>query len=340
MKLKIGSISNMIVHYVGNKYKEEGVSFSKKETRFDIVQEDLKTTICNSFEQNDMYEFFFEPDLKMNHAYSFIRTIFHHRERFIEQSNLLAKILYEQSYLPQIKSGELCILFMENCKCEGKSTDAIALLKVEKKQPVIRYVRESDGFRIEKSEAINLSKIDKGCVVFNVDEESGYKVVVVDNNCTKQTAIYWKDNFLHIRPCMGAYHHTKQLIGIIKDFVTENMRDDKVAKAMAIARSKKILIESEAVEIDKFAINAFNDEQTAESFVKFVSKKIGKDEKIPTNICIENKLAQPKSAMPSVILHLDGNFDIKVYGGEDMIMRGHDESAGMNYYKLYYIKEK
>lgn len=31
MKIKIGKVSHMIVHYVGNKNREEGVSFSENE---------------------------------------------------------------------------------------------------------------------------------------------------------------------------------------------------------------------------------------------------------------------------------------------------------------------
>lgn len=340
MKLKLGSITNMIVHYVGNKYKEEGVGFSKKETPFAIVENELRASISNAFEQNDMYEFYFEPDLNMNHAYTFVKTIFSDRTRFIEQSNLLAKILYEQSCIPQIKGGELCVVYMANCEYEGKKTDAIALLKVEKKQPMIQYIREADGFRIEKTEGINLSKIDKGCVIFNVCEQTGYKVAVVDNNSTKQTAIYWIDNFLHVRSCQGAYHQTKNLLGAIKEFVSDTIVDDKVAKAMVIARSKKILTDVDSISAESFAKEAFQDEHIAHSFVRYISEQIENEGGDITNISIEKKLAQPKTAMPSVVLHLDNNFDVKIYGGEDRIIQGYDENAGMNYYTLYYVKEK
>lgn len=340
MKLKLGNITNMIVHFVGNKYKEEGVGFSKKETPFAIVENELRASISNAFEQNDMYEFYFEPDLNMNHAYTFIKTIFTDRTRFVEQSNLLAKILYEQSCIPQIKGGELCVVFMENCEYEGKKTDAIAILKVEKKQPIIQYIRETDGFRIEKTEGINLSKIDKGCVVFNVSEQTGYKVAVVDNNSTKQTAIYWIDNFLHVRSCQGAYHQTKKFLAIIKDFVSDALVDDKIAKAMAIARSKKILTEAESISAESFAKKAFQDDKLAKSFVQYITDRLENESEDIANISIEKKLAQPKTAMPTVVLHLDNNFDIKIYGGEDCIINGYDENSGMNYYTLYYIKEK
>lgn len=338
MKLKIGSITNMIVHYVGNKYKEEGVGFSQKETQFKIIEHELKSSISNAFELNDIYEFYFEPSLEMNHIYTFIKTIFHNRSRFIEQSNFLAKVLYEQSCIPQIKGGEFCVIYMENCVFNGEKIDAIALLKIEKKQSVVQYVRETDGFRIEKSEAVNIAKIDKGCVIFNIDEDNGYKVVVVDNNATKQTAIYWKDNFLHIRSCNSAYHQTTNFIEIIKDFVKENILDDKATKATTIARTKKILTESDSISIESFSKDTFLDEQIAREFIYYASERLEKDQ--DESIIIDKKLVSPKAALPTFILHLDRNFDIKIYGGEDLIIKGYDEEIGLNYYKLYYMKEK
>ena len=34
------------------------------------------------------------------------------------------------------------------------------------------------------------------------------------------------------------------------------------------------------------------------------------------------------------------NFDIKIFGGDDMIIKGYDEDAQLYYYKLYYLKER
>mgnify|MGYP003309060433 CR=1 FL=1 len=40
------------------------------------------------------------------------------------------------------------------------------------------------------------------------------------------------------------------------------------------------------------------------------------------------------------IKHLDKNFDVRIFGGEDLIIKGYDEDAQMFYYKLYFQKER
>ena len=55
---------------------------------------------------------------------------------------------------------------------------------------------------------------------------------------------------------------------------------------------------------------------------------MGDDEALSTNELIE------------VICSADGNFDIKIHGGEQFIEQGYDEERGMKYYKLYYREER
>ena len=43
---------------------------------------------------------------------------------------------------------------------------------------------------------------------------------------------------------------------------------------------------------------------------------------------------------PSIsTIHLVNNFDVLIKGNSDYILRGYDEEAGMNFYKLYFEKE-
>ena len=41
MKIKIGNISHMIVHYVGNNSRDEGASFSEKERDYTDIAPDI-----------------------------------------------------------------------------------------------------------------------------------------------------------------------------------------------------------------------------------------------------------------------------------------------------------
>lgn len=339
MKLKIGNIAKMIVHMVGNKDREEGVSFSEVELNFKIVENDFKDMVVKSFKLENLCEFYFESSLDLNPIYTFIRTIFKNPNRFVEQSNFIAKILYEKSTHSKIKAGELSIIYLTNCMLDEKATDAIVLFKSENKQTVMRYNRTNDGFLVEKSDVISLSKIEKGCLILNTEEDSGYKVAIVDKAAKGQEAKYWKDEFLHVRYCQNARYMTNSLINLCSSFIKEKCEEtEKLDKAFSIARAKKMLSESEEVTLQKFAKEVFQDESKVKEFISSATVQQQADTENP--ITIEACVAKRKSSFPSITLHLDSNFDIKVYGGKEFLVRGFDEAAGMHYYTCYYHKEK
>ncbi|MDU1889578.1 MAG: nucleoid-associated protein [Dysgonomonas sp.] len=340
MKLKIGNIAKMIVHMVGNKEREEGVSFSEVELDFKIAENNFKDMISKSFKLDDFCEFYFESTLELNPIYTFVRTIFKEPKRFIEQSNFIAKILYEKSTHPKIKAGELSIMYLTDCMIDDKSVNGIVLFKSENKQTVMRYNRTDDGYSVEKSDVISLSKIEKGCLILDVEEESGYRVIIVDKATKGQEAKYWKDEFLHVRYCQSARHQTNTLINFCRSFIKEKCEQtEKLDKAFSIARAKKILSETEEVTLQEFANEVFEDELKAKEFISSVTTQ-QVDIPLDSSIPIETRMAKRKSSFPSITLHLDSNFDINVYGGKEFLVHGFDEAAGMYYYTCYYNKEK
>ena len=110
----------MIVHYVGNKSREEGVSFSEKELDFTDVSADITSMLDKSFDAKEPCHFYFESTLALNPIYIFVKTIFDDVSRFKEQSVFIAKILYEKTSHPMIKSGELSIIYLSDCEIDGK----------------------------------------------------------------------------------------------------------------------------------------------------------------------------------------------------------------------------
>ena len=58
------------------------------------------------------------------------------------------------------------------------------------------------------------------------------------------------------------------------------------------------------------------------------------------NIKIENNVVKRKCSLPKTTLFLDSNFEISILGGQDKMVQGFDEAAGLHYYNLYYQKEK
>ena len=53
-----------------------------------------------------------------------------------------------------------------------------------------------------------------------------------------------------------------------------------------------------------------------------------------------DKSALSKAKTKVETIKLDSNFDIRIFGGQDRIVKGYDKNAGMNYYQLYFEEEK
>ena len=175
-------VEAICLHKVGNKIADEGVKLSKKEL---VVHEDLKNTLLkyfiSSFNSEELYAFHHNSDLLLNEVYCYCSGIFASTECIYEQSVNLAKHLYEQSVHPKIKGGEFYVVYFENCMVDGKSTNAIGLFKSENKDTFLKIYSKDDDFEIEADNGININKLDKGCLIFNLEKENGYIVAVVDN---------------------------------------------------------------------------------------------------------------------------------------------------------------
>lgn len=76
----------MIVHYVGNNSRDEGVSFSEKELDFTDISSDITSMLVKSFDTKEPCHFYFESTLALNPIYTFVKTIFEDVSRFQEQS--------------------------------------------------------------------------------------------------------------------------------------------------------------------------------------------------------------------------------------------------------------
>ncbi|MCR5038662.1 MAG: nucleoid-associated protein [Bacteroidales bacterium] len=345
MKPKIDKVTHMIVHHIGNKSNGEGVGFSREELNFKAIEPELLKLIERSFNHDDLYHFYYEGTVDLNPVYSFSRAIFNNPQEIVNQSNHIAKILYDCSEHPKIKAGELSVIYLTGYELDGEEVDALALIKSETRQSVLQLDRTNEGFVVSMNDAINLSKVEKGCLIFNVDESEGYRIAIVDNSSSSGDAKYWKDSFLHVSSYNGAHHQTSNLINLAAEFISDTVAGDSnipsVEKAMIANRSKQVLaeMEEETITFDEYAHAVFKDSKLEEKFSQYAEENATAELIESDTIYVEPKAINKRRSKISTI-HLDDNFDLLIKGGEERILRGYDEDAGMNFYKLFFEKEK
>jgi hypothetical protein len=340
-QIKLEGIS---IHQVGNKLREEGLQISNEEISFGDGDTEtwLMKYFLTPFSDNEVYNFTHTSDLALNEIYVFVKRLFASPGLLYPVSIDISKHLYENSTHPKIIGGELCICYFRNCLFDGISTDAIGFFKSENKDVFLKFDSRSNNFNIRYENGINVNKLDKGCLIFNMNEESGYRVCITDSNRSNDTQ-YWKNDFLNIKPASDNYQFTKAFLSITKDFVTKSLPENfDVSKADQIDllnRSVQYFKSHDAFDKTDFENEIFNNSDMKESFQKYDSSyRADNDMELSDTFEISKQAVKKQARVFKTVLKLDKNFHVYIHGDRDLIEQG-VESDGRKFYKLYFSEE-
>ena len=336
-------IKHISLHFVGNKLRDENCILSKSVTEnIENTADILINYFFNSFKSSEYFNFYHDIDINMNEVFVCASKIFDNTETIMEQSVYLAKHLYEQSTHPKIKGGEFYTVFFNDCIIDGETVDAIGLFKSENKDIFLEVERIQESFSIDTRKGININKLDKGCLIFNKERDSGFIVAVVDNANKGVEAQYWLDNFLHLRSRKDEYYNTQNVLSMYKNFVKNELPQQfdisKADQADLINKSVKFFKEKESFNLKEFSKEVIGQKEIIESFNHFKG-----DYQKEYDIDIANDFQISESAVKKgtrtlkSIIKLDKNFDIHIHGNRDLIEQGSDEKG--KFYKVYYKEE-
>jgi hypothetical protein len=344
------ALAELSIHRIGNKAQDEFYVLSDQSLQ--IQDELLKNLLLQYFltpyaKVNEIYRFTHpNDDLNLNEVFHFATAIFENGESFHDNSQQLAKYLYEISNHPKIKSGELYVAFFENVQIEGELHDAIGIFKSETKETYLKVYPEQAGFGLSYEEdAINISKLDKGCLIFKTEKEEGYKVAVIDQTNRSAEAVYWKDEFLKLKVRNDNYNQTNNVLGVYKSFVTDKLDEDfemtKADKIDLLNKSMKYFKEKESFDLEEFSNEVIANKEGIESFKNY---KKSYEEEFDTTIAdsfdISGAAVKKQARVFKSVLKLDKNFHIYIHGDKELIEKGFDEDKSMNYYKVFFKEEE
>lgn len=339
------SIKSIVVHNIGNKLREEEIQISKSTLELDNPVKDLLLKyFLSSFKSVEYYNLHHESEVQLNEVYTYITRIFDDPDELLVQSINLAKHLYEQSTHPKIKSGEFYVVYFKRCMVEDQEVDAIGLFKSENKDTYLKVYPKGDNFEINYEDGININKLDKGCLIFNIEKDQGYLVSIVDSVSRGFEAQYWKDDFLHLRPREDNYHHTKNILNLCKSFVVEKLPEDfettKADQAIMLNKSVDYFKLKDSFRIDDFAAEVIEQPEVIKAFKEYSSQfEMDRDVKLIDGFDISSSALKKQQKVFKSVIKLDKNFHIYIHGNREMIERGTDEANGMHYYKFFYKEE-
>jgi hypothetical protein len=342
------SLSQLSIHKVGNKLLDEHLSLSDHSLKIDdeVLDNLLMNYFLKPFEKiNEVYRLYHPTeDLNLNEVFHFVEMIFNDKNKFHKNSQQIATHLYDISNHPKIKSGELYLGYFTDLQIEGELLDAIGIFKSESKEPYLKVIQKSKEFEINyEQEAINIKKLDKGCLIFNTEKEEGYKVAVIDQTNNIEAA-YWIDDFLKLKIRNDNYTQTNTVLKVYKDFVTNKIDEEfeisKTDKIDLLNRSINYFKEKENFDMDEFSNEVLANEQGIESFKRF--KKNYEDEfetEIGDSFLISDTAVKKQARVFKSVLKLDKNFHIYIHGNKELIEKGYDEGLQMSFYKVYFKEE-
>ena len=343
------SVRQLSIHRVGNKAQNEFYVLS--DNPVPLTDEVLPGLLMHYFllpisKVPEVYRFFHpNDDLQLNELYYYVKQYFGGQMGFHEMSQAVSKHLYECSSHPKIKPGEVYVVEFEGLEFEGESCNGIGVFKSENKETYLKVRPQEGAFSLEyEPEAININRLDKGCLILNSASESGYKVWALDQTNRQQDAVYWKDEFLSIRMRNDEYSKTGSYMQVYKKFIEEKLEDgfvmEKADKIELLNRSVHYFKEKEQFNQEEFNDQVIANPEAASLFQEYRKTSFEEmDTFVEDSFAISDQAVKKAQKGFSKVIKLDKNFHVYVHGKREYIERGEDSEKGMSYYKLYFNQE-
>jgi hypothetical protein len=342
---KQSALQGLALHRVGNKQADEGILLSHAVLEVnDVVRPLLLQYFLSHFTSEDFYHLSHPSDINLNEVFNFASIIFDHPNRLFEQSVNLAQHLYHHSTHPKIRGGEFYVAHLTGLLFEDQIVDALGIFKSESKETYLKILPVTGSFEIGHDSGINISKLDKGCLIFNTGRSEGFIVAIVDTQSKGTEAQYWRDDFLQLRPRSDNFYKTKAVMDLCKKFVSEKLPQEfEVSRADQVDllnRSMKFLKENEAFEMEEFTGQVLHSQAIISSFSEFKHQVSDENNfEIPENFQISGNALKKQARFMKSVIKLDKNFHIYIHGEKQMVEKGFDEQRQMNYYKLFFKEE-
>jgi len=344
------TMNKLVLHKVGNKSQDEGIRIAKKLFNLtEELQDILMSYFISGFKLDDIYEFNHEHDLSMNEIYTYCSYIFEDVDaNFYEQSVNILKHLYDKSNHVKIKGGELYVAYFQDCVIDDEMVDAIGIFKAENKDTYLKLkLDEEEEWTLDFEEGTDISKLDKGCLIFNKEKDTGYRVVSID--LKSADAKYWKDEFLTITQVQNERFQTQAYMDMCKEFGKKAFKEeDKNESVDFLNRSKDYFEHYKEFEEQEFKEIVFEDNMEKMDFFEAhkqdFQEKLGIEDTAEDGFFISKPVVKKAKRGFKNKITLDTEIEIKILSSqaqaEGFVERGYDDEKEMKYYKIYFNNEK
>lgn len=336
------TIKKLVVHVVGNKAKQENLTLST--TTVSLHDELLYDVITRYFLRSFKTDQLFYISDEGAASYQTATRMFEESSEFFNISKELAEYLYECGNHPRIKSGEFYVAYINDCIVNDEMVDAIGLFKSENKDTFLKVYPKKEE-QIQVDEGVNINKLDKGCIIFNTEAESGYRACLVDNNSKFNEAHYWRTDFLSMMPTDSSYTNTVSCMELVKSFSEDCLSAEneipREERLHFLQNAQQFFNDNEVFDLEKFQQEVIIDPEVGRDFSEY-KNAFEEENALPQldNFSISNRAVEKNNTkFFRSVIKLDKNFHVYVHGNANFIEQGFDVDRNLNFYKLYYSEE-
>ncbi len=342
-------ITAMSIHRVGNKINNEPIFLSNQPFETDDeLSPLLKEYFLKPFREKEenYFQFIHDTDLDFHSLHPIVSQIFLAPNSLHEESKKITQHLYNQSLHPHIKSGEVYIVHFENVQIDNEKVEAIGIFKSEIKQDFLQFSEKENQLDAFLQQGVNLNKLDKGCLIFNVKKEEGYKILSVDSN--RYDTRYWLESFLGVDAFEDENFYTKKYLKFCQDFAKDVVlpAEDKKEEVLFMNRAVNHFAKNNDFEESLFINEVIDNPDLIPEFKHYKSEQAPKY-KIEdlTEFPIANTAVSAARKKIKNVISLDTNIQIKMdfinpESAERFVEKGWDEEKQMYYYLVYFNKEQ
>lgn len=346
------TIDKLVVHQIGCKAEGGELHISKAlldVSEYECMSDVLLPFFFKPFKTDTYFNFAGDNDngIDINMVYTQVASIFEDISSFYEQSVNIAELLFDCSNHPKIRGGELYVAHFSNCVVDGETCDAVGIFKSENKETFLKvYLSDNDRIALGAQEGVSIRKLDKGCIIFNIERNEGFRVVAVDNINRGQEARFWMEDFLGLKPREDSHFFTDNYMQMCKGFIRDVFNEDnhvpRPEQIDLMNRSFDFFQKNQQFNNDAFNESVMNDPQIIKAFDDYKQQFLTDNKfsnPFPSDFEISNDAVKGEKKNFKSVIKLDKNFHVYVHGSRYYMEKGFDEERDMNFYKLYYKSE-
>jgi hypothetical protein len=346
--------TRLVLAKVGHPQRDEPLQTSKQV--FPVAEADqaaLTALFLKPFKSLSGYRFHHHSSLDQHELNSCAKAIFTSPDGLLEKGCDIAKRLYTKSNHPNIKSGDLCISFVNDIEVDGELTQGLCILKSESVVPFLSISTKDGDLQLHTEEGINPEKIDKGCLILNHHPHKGYHVLTFDRSGSDSR--FWVRDFLGVVPVTDSPFLTHKFTDMAVAFATQEEKvkkekgaNDDTPPWETCTAAKEALAYFE--EKEQFSLQEFEEQvlRTPEAVAKFAEHRSKVEEeqgqRFEDSFEISKKDVSKAKKRIGTVVKLDTGVEIHVKPSfvsqpEPVLERGFDEAKGMKFIKVFFNED-